>query len=97
LDEWGYSDGLSAAGINSYSTEEAKYTDLEGTWPSYSEEETDIDVDHGGGNSCALVPPSLRGSIRKCSSGKYLHIGLSSNVKGAILCLDHLTMMVHEE
>jgi hypothetical protein len=51
LEEWGYSDGLSAGGSNSYRAEQVEYPDLERMGLSDSEGETHSDVDHGGGSS----------------------------------------------
>jgi hypothetical protein len=72
LEEWGYSDGLSASGSSSYRAEQVEYPDLERMGLSDSEGETHSDVDHGGGNSS--------GSIARASTST---LGVSSSVEGA--------------
>ena len=50
LEEWRYSDGLSASDSKSYRTKKIEYPNLEKMGLSDSEGETHSDVDHGGGS-----------------------------------------------
>jgi hypothetical protein len=51
LEEWRYSDGLSASDSESYRTEKIEYPNLEKMGLLDLEEDTRSNVDHGGGNS----------------------------------------------